>query len=85
MIPSDAELEAARIVASEALRADLDPALRFRYHWHRPSALRGVQGRLRTEWAMMPEAERERMIILGVELAGLLFAVIVQRLSNKER
>ena len=71
----DAVIAAEEIVYGARFRAQFNPLLQWRYHMARPSSWRGV----RNGWALTPDAEKERMIVLAAQLTGLVIAVIIER------
>lgn len=71
----DPLIEAEEIIAAEGRRAQYDPLLQMRYHWRRPSSLGGLV----RWWALLPDAERERLLLLCAQLTGLVVAVLLER------
>jgi hypothetical protein len=82
---TDAADAADAIVAAEAKRAAADPVLvvvwRARHHWN----YQGWWAKLRVEWELMPNAEKEQLILIGAAVVGTLLQAIFSRMGGNGR
>ena len=70
------------IVEAEAKRAATEPLLviawRARHSWD----YQGWLDSLREEWAMMPNAEKEQLVLIGAAVLGTLLQTILARMGG---
>ena len=75
----DPLLEATEIVTHAERRASLNPLLVARFHLRRPSSLPD----LRRRWALMPDADKEQLLLLCAQLTGLVLAALLERWGGR--
>lgn len=78
----DVLLEASRIVSAEATRAAREPATHIRWrvaHQHEPS-FEGLWRRTRAWWALLPDAEKQQLLLIASAVLADLLAVLIRHL-----
>ena len=86
MTMSDVLIGAAEIVAAEERRASRDIATQVHWRLARDSSctptIRPALSRARAWWEMLPEGEKEQIVLLAIAVGADLVTTLVRRLFN---